>query len=363
VKIVEVCGYYAPHIGGIEYVAKNVAMELAASGHEVTVLTSTIGSHSAGTVTNGRLKEVYLRGFEFAHTTFMPSLPIRLIKLDRNSMIHLHLSHVYTELTVFVIAKLRRIPYVAHYHMDVDTSGRFGFLYKAYKKALLPFVVRGANKLIALSDEQRTILIQRYGADSVDVTVVPNGVSNDYFLHKKRDFRRQPLRLLYLGRFAEQKNLSRLMKTMPLLTVPVELHLVGGGEKQAELEALVSRLDLKNVYFDGPKTGRGVVEAYRDADVFVLTSNREGMPLVLLEAAAAGLPIVASNVQGLREFIRKNGVLVDHPSPETFAAVLNSILTDTQELERLSKASTKWAKAHTWSKLTKQIEQVLKDAR
>jgi glycosyltransferase involved in cell wall biosynthesis len=87
------------------------------------------------------------------------------------------------------------------------------------------------------------------------------------------------------------------------------------------------------------------------------------MPLVLLEAAAAGLPIVASDVQGLREFVGNNGVLVHNPSPETFAAELNTLLSNPQALTALSAASRAWAADFTWAKLVKHIESLYEEVR
>lgn len=219
-KIVEVCGYYPPHNGGIEFVVKQLAEQLAQNGHEVTVLTAAIG-HSPGTVLSGGVREVYQRGFEFAHTTVTLGLFFRLIRLKKDTVVHLHLSHVFTEVTVMIASIIKRFPYVAHYHMDVEASGRLGFLYDAYKRFLLPRVIRRATSLIALSEEQRDILVNRYGAEPDRVHVIPNGVAAKFFIKKRRDFRRSPKRLLYVGRFARQKNLVRLLKTLPLMKQPV----------------------------------------------------------------------------------------------------------------------------------------------
>ena len=360
-KIVQICGYYPPHLGGIEHCVKNMTVELVARGHEVTVLTSDIGNPKAGMVegAHGRLQERYLRAVEFAHTPFIPSLPLALFKIPRDHVQHIHLSHVYSEVCTFFVAKLRRLPYVAHFHMDVDVSGRFGFLFKIYKKTLLGPVIRRASTVIALSDEQRQLVIDRYHAKPEHVVVMPNGVASPFFSGRTRTFS-QPIKLLYVGRFALQKNLPRLINAMPLLTVPVELHLVGDGEKRPEVEVLTKDLELKNVTLHGKLGGQELVDAYHSGDVFVIPSDREGMPLALVEASAAGLPIVASDVQGLREFVGANGVLVHNPSPETFAQTLNELLRDPSKLQHMSAASREWAEQYAWSELIKRIETVYK---
>ncbi len=358
-KIVQACGYYPPHIGGLEFCAKYISEQLGRNGHDVTVLTSNVGAGTARVETSTPNVNVhYLRSFEFAHTPFSPGLPWQLLRLDRDSLLHVHLSHVYTETVVFLMAKLRRIPYVAHFHMDVDVSGPFGFLFRLYKKTVLPFVIRGAAHVIALSEEQRELVIRRYKLNPHRVTIVPNGVTEDYFVDRSRNYRQAPLKLLFVGRFALQKNIPRLIRALPLIHHPVELHLVGDGEKRPEIESLIQELNLTNVHLHGRKSGQELVQAYVNGDIFVIPSDREGMPLTLVEAAATGLPIVASKVQGLREFIGEVGVLVADPSPETFAAELNRLIEHPEELETLSRQSREWAQQLSWAQLVKRIEHI-----
>jgi glycosyltransferase involved in cell wall biosynthesis len=361
VNIVQVCGYYPPHLGGIEYCVQHIAEQLVKNGHDVTVCTSSIGAERGHEKRRG-LTVFRLRSFEFAHTPFTPSLLFKLWRVDRRSLMHLHLSHVFSEVTVFIVAKVRRMPYVAHFHMDVDVSGRFGFLFRLYKRTILPFVVRGAARVITLSDEQRDLVVNRYKVAAGKVRVIPNGVSETFFVSKKRQYK-PPIKLLFVGRFALQKNIPRLLKALPLMKQPVELHLVGDGEKRVEIEQLIQDLGLKNVVMHGRLSGKKLARAYAEADIFVVPSNREGMPLTVLEAAAAGLPIVASSVQGLREFIGDVGVLVSKPSPETFARELNKLIDNPERLNELSSLSQAWAKAHAWPKLVRHIEQLYAEVR
>ena len=185
-KVVQIAAYYPPHIGGVEYCCRNISTQLAARGHEVTVLTSTVGAGPRRTERTANLVVRYLSGVEFAHTPIIPGLAGALLRADRSSILHVHLSHVFSELVVFAVAKARRQPYVAHFHMDVDASGKLGPAFLLYKATLLPFVVRGAAKVIALSPEQRDLVVQRYRARPQDVVVIPNGVGDEYFWDRPR---------------------------------------------------------------------------------------------------------------------------------------------------------------------------------
>jgi glycosyltransferase involved in cell wall biosynthesis len=363
-KIIQIAAYYPPHIGGLEYCAKNISLELAKNGHHVTVLTSNVGAGKPRTVTNGGLTERYLRGLEFAHTPIIPALPFVLMRVDPTSVIHIHLSHVYTELIVLLVAKFRHLPYVAHFHMDVDVSGRLGFLFKLYKRTLLPYVIRGAAKVITLSDEQRALVVNRYHVAETNVCVIPNGVSQEFFVNRTPYEATNRTNLLFVGRFALQKNLPRLLHALPLMKHPVHLSLVGDGEKRPQIEQIIAELKLESqVTLHGRKGGVELAALYQQADVFVMSSDREGMPLVLLEAMAAGLPVVASDVQGLREFVSHNGVLVKNPSPETFAAALDDLIAHPATLRRLSAQSRTWAEHYSWTRLVELMEQLYREAR
>ena len=73
----------------------------------------------------------YLKSIEFAHTPILFTLFFRLLVLPRHSLIHLHVSHAFAPEIVYLISKLKGIPYIAHIHLDVDPSGPLGFLLRA----------------------------------------------------------------------------------------------------------------------------------------------------------------------------------------------------------------------------------------
>src|SRR5258708_38502773 len=96
----------------------------------------------------------------------------------------------------------------------------------------------------------------------------------------------------------------------PYTTLFRSLTIVGDGEDREKLETLTKDLNLKNVTFEGKKYGEQLQEYYKNADVFVICSDQEGMPLVVLEAMAAGLPIIGSDVAGIHELVEGSGILV-----------------------------------------------------
>ena len=127
-RIVHVTGYYPPHVGGMEYRTKNLAENFAKRGYGVEVITSDIGCGKDKIPSTDKLVVRYLKSFEVAHTPIMPSLPIRLLLLPRDSVIHLHISQAILSEVTFLICKLRGLRYLAHIHLDVEASGPMGVL-------------------------------------------------------------------------------------------------------------------------------------------------------------------------------------------------------------------------------------------
>lgn len=125
---------------------------------------------------------------------------------------------------------------------------------------------------------------------------------------------------------------------------PVHLAVCGGGSESTTIAALASDLDLASrVHLLGWRDD--VPDILRDADVFVHPAMDEGFGLVVVEAAAAGLPIVASNVGGIPEIIEHgvNGLLVPPGDPQALAAAIQELIDDPERAKRLGEAARRTA--------------------
>lgn len=364
-NIVHVSSYYPPHLGGLERVAQEVAEQLARDGYHITVLTSDSGAKNmARTETRNGLTVRRLWSFDFAHTAFIPGLLWQLLRTEKPAIFHLHLAQAYTPEMVWLAAKLRGIPYVVHFHLDVEPSGSLGFIFLWWKRWIQPGIIKGAAHVITLSPDQSTLIEERYHKPADQVTFIGNGVGEQFLKlgEVKRAFH-TPLRLIFVGRLALQKRPERLVEAMSLVTSSATLDMVGDGEDRAKLEALAAKLHLTNITFRGRLDGDALLHAYSDADVFVLPSDREGMPLVLLEAMATGLPIIGSDVLGIKELILGIGILVKDPSPETFAKAIDALAGTPERLPQLNAASLQKAENYSWKKLIEKLEIVYKEIR
>lgn len=358
--VIQVSAYYPPHLGGIERVVENLATGLG-WGHDVRVLTTTIDAGGAPRRSReGRVTVRRHRAVEFAHTPFAPGIFASLLRAPRDSVVHVHTAYTFVPEAVALAARLRGRRYVVHHHLDVDASGRFGLLLPAYKKHVLARVMRGAAAVIVLTDSQAQFVKRAYGVRAERVFTVPNGVDDAFYLPVK-EAAEGPLRLLFVGRLSPQKNVGRLLDALSLVRRPVELRVVGDGEQRELLTARARDLGLTGVTFTGPLFGRDLVRAYAWADAFVLPSEKEGMALVALEAMAASLPVIATDVPGNTELLWDVGMLTA-PEPAALAAAIDEVAADPELRFALSVRSSRAARRYTWQRTVSEVEAVYAEA-
>jgi glycosyltransferase involved in cell wall biosynthesis len=156
---------------------------------------------------------------------------------------------------------------------------------------------------------------------------------------------RSPLEIICVARLAPVKAHPVLLDAFARLVREgrdVRLHLVGDGPDRAELEARCARAQLnQRVVFHGWRNYDDVAALYRQADIAVLASFDEGIPVALMEAMAMQIPCVATNVGGLPELIQDgvNGLLVPASDAEGLAQALARLFGDTSLRCRLGQAA------------------------
>ncbi|MFJ8043009.1 glycosyltransferase family 4 protein [Kitasatospora sp. NPDC096147] len=362
--ILQVTPYYPPHLGGLERVVEHLSRQLAGR-HRVRVVTTVLGADGAPRRQaeepsgDGSLTVRRHRAVEVAHTAIAPGLPLSLLAAPRDAVLHLHCAHALIPELVALTALLRRQRYLLHFHLDVDASGPLGRLLPHYKKHVFGRVMRAAAGVIVLTEAQAAFVRDAYRVPAERVFVVPNGVGPEYFLtvRESGEPTGRPLELLFVGRLGAQKNVDRLLDALALTTEPVRLRVVGDGELRGHLEAKAARLGLTGVEFAGGLLGPELLAAYRAADALVLPSDREGMPLVVLEAMAAALPVLATAVPGSTELLTGVGLLAA-PEPAALAAAVDRLAADPKLRLRLARQSAGAATAYSWESVAARVEQV-----
>jgi len=182
-------------------------------------------------------------------------------------------------------------------------------------------------------------------------------------LREKLGFYPSPPILLFVGALAERKGVSYLVKSMPAIIKnfpKAALLIIGSGPEREELENLSLNLNLKkNVFFLGNIEPQELPYYYNQADVFVLPSLVEGLPVVLMEALACGLPIVATRIAGIPDMIKdgQNGFLVSPQSPKELSRAVINILLNGELRKNIAKEAQKTAREkYDWSVIVEQFK-------
>jgi len=275
-----------------------------------------------------------------------------IFRRERPDVVHTHLFGA--NLVGRWAARLARCPVVSTYHdADYEPVVRIG------NPTLTPFKQRVLQMLDALTvaaTNPRHVAVSEYVADSVrrriradGVRVIPNGVDPSVF-HPDAEGRKRARAQLELpastgvvacvGRMTPQKGQATLIRAMPRILearADTRLLLVGDGPDQAALRQLASGLSLdRHVAFLGVRPD--VPEVLRAADVLAVPSLHEGFGLVLIEALATGVPVVASRTGPIPEIIDDgvSGLLVPVGDPPALAEAIRSLLTDEARWRSLS---------------------------
>jgi glycosyltransferase involved in cell wall biosynthesis len=165
--------------------------------------------------------------------------------------------------------------------------------------------------------------------------------------------------VLCVSRLVPIKNLRMLIEAIAIARRAdprVRLVLVGEGPMQMELEALAAQLGIADaVIFAGYVPQAGTADWYRSADVFALSSDFDNSPNVVLEAMASGLPVVATDVGGLRDYVTPpaHGLLTPKGDAQAMAAALLSLLADPDRLKAIGRHNRDTAvRQYSWAAST-----------
>jgi phosphatidyl-myo-inositol alpha-mannosyltransferase len=357
VGIVSPYGY--PHPGGVNEHVRFTYEAMQRMGHDVWIITSKYGRQreSEGRIirlgtgwaapANGSVGRVTL-GLRFKHQA-------REV-LEANNFDILHFHEPFVPFLSPTMLDQSRTVNVATFH----AFGGFSPSYWIGKR----FAGRLADRLhgrIAVSGAARHF-INRYFPG--DYEIIPNGVDLDRFTDAQpyeelRDGR--TLNILFVGRLEERKGLIHLLKAYIRLRkrrVDARLLVCGAGPKLREYRRYVGLRGIRDVEFLGRVSDEEKVRYFASADIFCApNTGQESFGIVLLEAMAAGVPIVASDIHGFKRVVERNvqGLLVEPRNPRALAAALYALARDPDLRHEMGDAGRARAPEFSWDRVTEQI--------
>lgn len=285
--------------------------------------------------------------------TYLISLFFNLLRITRKYNLELFHAHhtIPTGFVAILVSKIMRLPVVVTAHlMDITTHGTdvgpleniVDFESNLIFKRLIMFSLNSSNKIIAVSEDLST-KIEQMGINK-DITILRNAVDISRFKPSKNMEMRQnykigddDLLILFIGHLETFKGIFELLDAFYEINkkhTNTKLMIVGEGHEEQKVRDTVSKLKLEgSIVFTGKVSPETIQNYYQMADIFTLPSYTEGLPLVVIEAMACGLPVIVSTVGGIPELVKdgKNGFLVP-PKDKLILEKKLEILVDKMEL-------------------------------
>jgi glycosyltransferase involved in cell wall biosynthesis len=320
-------------LAGAETMCENLCYELIKDGIDVKVI-SLYNFHSAITerMETAGIKIWYLgkkKGFD---PTIFGKL-YQILKKEKPDCIHTHRYVMRYAIPMAVLAgikgKVHTVHNIAQKENTIKGIKINRILYKYYN--VIP---------VALSKIIRDTITEVYDIPKRKIPVIFNGINLEHCIPKKEYSFGERIALIHIGRFQDVKNHRLLIDAFDELAKKypnLYLQLIGDGELQGKLMEYASKLpSSEHIRFEGLK--QNVYPYLSKADIFVLPSKYEGMPMTLIEAMGTGLPIVASRVGGIPDMIKdgEEGLLIT-PDKEHLVNAVDQLLTNEKLRSHLGK--------------------------
>lgn len=323
--------------GGAERVACNIANYLFEKGHNVCILT--VGNDNPSYTLNTHIERFFLAS-ENTSRNFLIEAVLRIyrfLKFVKKNKTDVYVVFLpFPTVMLLSVRWLVRAKVIASERADPNT-------YSNMYQHLLKRLACKADAWVFQTNQQK----EWYGdsVSSTRSTIIANAINEEFILPEFCGERRKLI--VTAGRLNKQKNHRLLLKAFAQLSqkyVDYVLHIYGEGPLKEDLQMLINEYKLVDrAYLSG--YSNDVISAIKDASLFVLSSDYEGMPNALMESMALGLPCISTDCGGggARFLIDNgvNGILVPCNDADALASAMDEILSDKNFANRLGKEARK----------------------
>ena len=377
-KILNITGFYPPSLGGIQLFVQSLCKSLAEIGHHVDVLTINTENNAQNETTPQGIKILRCKlDFNYHRGLFSREFFYQMLNSKGYDIYHVHVPFPFGNEVAVLSSKLNNIPIVATHH---GQSLHGNITYTAIAGSYSIF-----SRVISFQFLDSIIFLTRSYAQSIwlpnglrnKIRIVPTGADLDTFLparnvnliRKKFGISENSSLLIFVGHLGKTnryKGIDYLIRALKNVLNEVEfvkVLIIGGGDWLPELKSLSGKLKLNDaIIFTGPVENHYLPDYYSAADVFVLPSIRgpENSPVVLFEAMASGLPVIATDLPGVNEIVQhgETGLLVEPRNIPELSAALVRILSDSDFQSSTGKKARKLAESYSWHQCAHDMENI-----
>ncbi len=363
-KIGIVSPYAYPRPGGANSYIRESYEELRRLGHEVRIITAPWGDDppAQDVIRIGRALAVPYNGSigRITLSLRLEWLVNRMLRREQFDVIHHH-EPLVPFLSMQILDRAT-CPNVATFH----AFGGFSLSYWV-GRPIGEHYMRKLDARIAVSSAARHFVSRYFPGD---YRIIPNGVDVDFYSSARPfpEYRDGKVNIVFVGRAEQRKGALYLLRAYAALkrTHPdTRLILVSAGPHLGELRRFVRREGLEDVLFAGRVSDHDKARFLATADIFCAPSTgQESFGIVLLEAMAAGRPVIASDIHGYKRVVQRNvtGLLVEPKDPDALCSALQRLVADPAMRERMGRAGADRATEFDWPHVTAQLVDVYREA-
>ncbi|MGO3151227.1 MAG: glycosyltransferase [Galactobacter sp.] len=367
----------SPDAGGMNVVILNTALALAARGHTVDLVTrrSDPDSLASSVVVPGIMLHLLNAGpaehvTKSAHEELIPDFTAALDTWVQNRVGTdqapdlLHSEHWFSGVAALPVATEHGLPHVQSFHSIAAAAGA-GLdegepPESPGRNAGEALAAERSDLVIAVSSAERDTIVERLGASRERIRIVNPGVDTEQF-HPLTDTEPRPGReyLLFAARLERLKGVDLAIRTLAAMPEADRPNLVIAGEAAPDFRDYVDELDAlavslgvaHQVLHMGTQSREDLARLLRGARLLLNPSYSETYGLINLEAAASGVPVIATRAGGMVESVvdGETGVLMTGRDPEDWARAVGQVRNDAARHALMRSAGRAFAREHTWA--------------
>lgn len=353
---------YIPNLDveGAQVVATEIACGLKQRGHGVLVQTNTepIANKLTDRLKNNRVEIIFNKGASKSYFVRNIGILFKILyakKMFDVDIVFVHLDHLYT----WILSYIFHFNIIETFHSQAYRLGIIcnkKLFRKLYQKKLIYPVI--------LSPTNYHEFLEEFDISSGErISIIPNPVNDRFFVNESQIVNKyhrnsDEVCFVFPARFHEIKNHHFLIEAFSIALQKVDgirLVLAGTGElletekKYARSLNIDKKIDFLGYVEDTP-------ELYRKSDVFIMSSKSECFPMSIIEAMASGLPVIATNVGGVKDIVKDNGILVEPTDTRGFAEAIILLAKNEKLRENMGLKSLALSKQYKSDKVIDQYE-------
>ncbi|KCZ76258.1 hypothetical protein H311_02748, partial [Anncaliia algerae PRA109] len=358
-NIALVSDFFLPNFGGVEVHILNLGLSLIKRGHKVIVITH----HQ-----NGKPRIEYIESLKVYYlpisvligncswpSFFSSFFQIQRIYFEEEiEIVHGHQSMSPLAYEALLIAQVYNLKTVFTDHSLFVNHNFENIIVNRFSR----FVFGNVQRVICVSYELKKNFLKRVNINHKKIFVIPNGISNDFELIKKK--KGKSIRIAVCCRLVYRKGVDLLLQTLPdicKLTENIEIVIVGDGPRKDEIHQMIDETQ-GNIKLIEKLSQKQLNKLLNKCDIFLNTSLTESFCIANLEAACCGLKVVSTNVGGVREVLPSK--MIRLVKPEKWS-IVNGVKHMLHEKAFSKKYVNKIKNNYSWEKVSKETELIYKE--